>query len=132
MGLSLAKLYNEVFFTEEPVRSEQDSTIKVLFQDTEYTLENSLDISSQPPLSLIYLKQNKPSIVLTYDDEDRVLFSLKGNMLHFILLKGDESKGKKAHISYPWLSNLNGIRVSRLTEDEYKEVKHYNLMEFRD
>lgn len=132
MGLSLAKLYNETFHKEEPQRLDQDSTINVLYEGNDYTLENSLDLPCKVPLSLIYLKNNAPSIVLTYDSEDKVVFSLKGNMLHFIILIGEESKGKKANTSYPWLSNLDGIRVSRLSEEEYKEAKLYNLMEFRD
>ena len=132
MWLSMAKLYNETFHSEVPIRPDQDSTINVLYEGNDYTLMNSLDLPCKVPLSLIYLKNNAPSIVLTYDAEDKVVFSLKGNMLHFIILIGEESRGKKAHTSYPWLSNLDGIRVSRLSEEEYKEAKLYNLMEFRD
>ena len=132
MGLALAKLYNESVYKETPVRSEQDSMINVLYEGNEYTLENSLDLPCKLPLSLIYLKNNAPSIVLTYPAEDKVLFSLRGNRLHFIVLIGDESRGKKANTSYPWLSNLDGIRVSRLSEEEYKDSRKYNLMEFRD
>ena len=132
MGLSLAKLYNDSFYTEERIRPEKDSKIKVLYNGSEFTLEASLDLPCELPLSLIYLKNNTPSIVLKYDSEDKVLFSLRGNLLHFIILKSDESRGKEAHTSYPWLSNLDGIRVSRITEEEYKDAKLYNLMEFRD
>ena len=126
----MAKLYNDTFNSEAPVRPEQDSTINVVYEGVDYTLENSLDLPSN--LSLIYSKNNSSSIVLTYDAEDKVVFSLKGNMLHFIILIGEESRGKKAQTSYPWLSNLDGVIVSRLTENEYNEAKLYNLMEFRD
>jgi hypothetical protein len=132
MGLALAKLYNEAVYKETPIRPQQDSIINVIYEGNDYTLENSLELSSKLPLSLMYMKNNSPSIVLRYPAEDRVLFSLKSNRLHFIILIGDNSRGKEAHTSYPWLSNLDGIRVSRLSEEEYKEVKFYNLMEFRD
>lgn len=127
MGLSIAKLYNDKLGL--PVVS--SDAIGVIYNDEVYSLENTLNLP-EPPLSLIYLKGKNPSIVLTYDAEDRVVFSLKGNRLHFIVLTSGQAHGKKESISYPWLSNLDGIRVSRMSEDEYKDFKYYNLMEFRD
>jgi hypothetical protein len=131
MGLILAKLYNENF-DKDTIKPTDDSRINVLYNGTEYILENSLDLPSKPPLSLRYVKDNLPRIVLTYDAEDKVVFSVMGNSLHFIIIIGDESRGSEDSTSYPWLTKLNGIKVSRITEDEYKEKKLYNLMEFRD
>jgi hypothetical protein len=132
MGLSLAKMYNDKFYTEDRIRPEKDSTINVLYNGSEFTLETSLNLPCETPLSLIYLKNDTPSIILKYDSDDEVVFSLRGNRLHFIILKADKNRGKEAHTSYPWLSNLDGIRVSRITREEYKDAKLYNLMEFRD
>ena len=126
MGIALAKYY-----INDTSKKDLD-IITVIFNDDVYLLENTLDIPCETPLRLSYFKENNPNITLTHDANDRVVFSLRGNMLHFIILKGDTNEGKKEFTSYPWLSNLDGIRISRLTEEEYKETKVFNLMEFRD
>lgn len=126
MGIALAK-----YFIDDTSKQDLD-IITVIFNDDVYLLENTLHIPCETPLVLIYSKENNPKIILTHDANDRVVFSLRGNMLHFIILKGDTNEGKRESTSYPWLSNLDGIRISRLTEEEYKETKVFNLMEFRD
>ena len=126
MGLSLAKLYSS---EENP---DGNSKIKVFYDGSEYSLDTFLDLPCETPLSLVYLKGTRPRIMLNYDSDDTIAFSLRSNILHFILIKGTENKGKRTSTNYPWIPTIDGIRVSRITEDEYKDAKLYNLMEFRD
>lgn len=128
MGLSLAKLYSNA--NSEDL--EGNYRIKVFYNGSEYSLETLLDLPCETPLSLVYLKGNRPRIMLNYDSDDTIAFSLRSNILHFILIKGTENKGKRTSTNYPWIPTIDGIRVSRITEEEYKDAKLYNLMEFRD
>lgn len=128
MGLSLAKLYSNANSAD----LEDNYRIKVFYNGSEYSLETFLDLPCETPLSLVYLKGNRPRIMLNYDSDDTVAFSLRSNILHFIVIKGSENKGKRTSTNYPWIPTIDGIRVSRITEEEYKDAKLYNLMEFRD
>ena len=116
MGLMFTKYY-----MQNSSRKEKKDYISVNYKGKIYELESTLDLDSR--VSLEYSRGEDPKIILTYDQNDKVLISLRDNKLNFFILVTDDSmQGNKEKLRYPWLSNLDNINISILTEQEYKEM----------
>uniref|UniRef100_A0A6C0ANB6 Uncharacterized protein n=1 Tax=viral metagenome TaxID=1070528 RepID=A0A6C0ANB6_9ZZZZ len=129
--------------------------ITVFYGNKEHELYSNLVLSDS--IELQHVKNTNPYIELSYPIDDRVVFLLRDNLLHFIIISENnlpvandsaeisvhlpgkvqsrnfrlvtqmpganktESLIKTESVKYPWHSSFNGIRVSIMTEDEYKE-----------
>ncbi len=98
--------------------------ISVYHGGREHVLYLNLVLSEGLELHLI--QNERPLIELSYPAEDKVVFSLRENLIHFIVIssQGPGQQGvllKTDSVTYPWLPSFDGIRVSRMSEEEYKE-----------
>jgi len=131
MGLILAKHYNEKFDTKK-----DDDSINLYYGER----ADKLDVGKRffypddDGIELYY--KNTGNLELTYDSEYRVVISTADNFVHFMIIYSEGSSGiKTAVLNYPWLPQFNGIRLSKLSEDEYLSSRDEvltRLMYFRD
>jgi hypothetical protein len=131
MGLILAKHYNEKFDTKK-----DDDSINLYYGER----ADKLDVGKRffypddDGIELYY--KNTGNLELTYDSEYRVVISTADNLVHFMIIYSEGSSGiKRAVLNYPWLPQFNGIRLSKLSEDEYLSSRDEvltRLMYFRD
>jgi hypothetical protein len=78
---------------------------------------------------------NKDNVELSYDLKDRVVISTVDTMVHFIIIKGSDYGLNQNILKYPWLPEFNSIRITNLTENEYRNTREEVLsryMFFRD
>jgi hypothetical protein len=119
MGLMMAKHYIDSH--NPPIIPMKG--ISVYYSGKENILYSNLALSDG--LELHFIDDVNPYIELSYPIDHKVVFSIRENLIHFIVIGESEEKDKiltkTETIKYPWLPTFNGIRVSRMTEDEYKE-----------
>jgi len=119
MGLMMAKHYIDSH--NPPIITMKG--ISVYYSGKENILYSNLALSDG--LELHFIDNVNPYIELSYPIDHKVVFSIRENLIHFIVIGESEEKDKiltkTETIKYPWLPTFNGIRVSRMTEDEYKE-----------
>jgi hypothetical protein len=131
MGLILAKHYNEKFDTKK-----NDDSINLYYGESVDKLEvgKRFFYPDDDGIELYY--KNNDNLELTYDSEYRVVISTADNFVHFMNIYSEGSSGiKRAVLNYPWLPQFNGIRLSKLSEDEYLSSRDEvltRLMYFRD
>lgn len=117
----MAKLYIEA--NDPPVKIIKG--ISVYYGGKEHVLYSTVVLSEG--LEVHFIQDDNAVIELSYPAEDKVVFSLRENLIHFIVISsnGDEQgQGgliKTDSIRYPWLPSFDGVRVSRMSEEEYKE-----------
>ena len=120
----MAKLYIEAH--DPPVNIIKG--ISVYHGGKEHVLYSTVVLSEGLELHLIQSEQTL--IELSYPADDKVVFSLRENLIHFIVINAEgyeEHTVKKDEliktdsVRYPWISSYDGIRVSRMSEEEYKE-----------
>lgn len=119
MGLMMAKHYIDSH--DPPINVVKG--ISVYYEGKENILYSNLALSDG--LELHFINDENPHIELSYPIDHKVVFSIRENLIHFIVIGESEEKDKiltkTETIRYPWLPTFNGIRVSKITEDEYKE-----------
>ena len=131
MGLILAKHYNEKFDTKK-----NDDSVNLYYGESVDKLEvgKRFFYPDDDGIELYY--KNNDNLELTYDSEYRVVISTADNFVHFMNIYSEGSSGiKRAVLNYPWLPQFNGIRLSKLSEDEYLSSRDEvltRLMYFRD
>jgi hypothetical protein len=131
MGLILAKHYNEKFDTKK-----NDDSVNLYYGESVDKLEvgKRFFYPNDDGIELYY--KNNDNLELTYDSEYRVVISTADNFVHFMIIYSEGSSGiKRAVLNYPWLPQFNGIRLSKLSEDEYLSSRDEiltRLMYFRD
>jgi hypothetical protein len=131
MGLILAKHYNEKFDTKK-----DDDSINLYYGERADKLDvgNRFFYPDDDGIELYY--KNTGNLELAYDSEYRVVISTADNLVHFMIIYSEGSSGiKRAVLNYPWLPQFNGIRLSKLSEDEYLSSRDEvltRLMYFRD
>jgi hypothetical protein len=131
MGLILAKHYNEKFDTKK-----DDGSINLYYGES----ADKLDVGKRffypddDGIELYY--KNNDNLELTYDSEYRVVISTADNLVHFMIIYSEGNSGiKRSLLNYPLLPQFNGIRLSKLSEDEYLSSRDEVLtrfMYFRD
>ena len=132
MGLILAKHYNEKFDTKK-----DDDSINLYYGER----ADKLDVGKRffypddDGIELYY--KNIGNLELTYDSEYRVVISTADNLVHFMIIYSEANRDgiKRSLLNYPWLPQFNGIRLSKLSEDEYLSSRDEvltRLMYFRD
>lgn len=121
MGLMMAKLYIEA--NDPPVKIIKG--ISVYYGGKEHVLYSTVVLSEG--LEVHFIQDDNAVIELSYPAEDKVVFSLRENLIHFIVISSnsdEQGQGgliKTDSIRYPWLPSFDGVRVSRMSEEEYKE-----------
>jgi len=131
MGLMMSKYYID---SHDPPPLRVVKGISVYYGGKVYILYSNLVLSDG-----IEIHATDDDIELSYPADDKVVFSLKENLVHFILISplGDDEKQnvprkapmiKTESVKYPWRSEYDGIRVSKMTEEEYKESWHSRSM----
>lgn len=132
MGLILAKHYNEKFDTKK-----NDDSINLYYGERADKLEvgKRFFYPEDDGIELYY--KNVDNLELSYDSEDRVVISTADGIVHFMVIYSEGGGGgiKRAVLNYPWLPQFNGIRLSKLNEDEYLSSRDEvltRLMYFRD
>ena len=101
--------------------------ISVYYEGKVYVLYSNAVLSDG-----IEIHATEDDIELSYPADDKVMFSLRENLVHFIIIGAhnvDEKQNmsKKApmikteSVKYPWRQEYDGIRVSRMSEEEYKD-----------
>jgi len=129
MGLMMAKLYIE---SHDPPPVIVVKGITVYYAGKEHTLYSTVVLSEG--LEVYLIQDENTAIELSYPAEDKVVFSLRENLIHFIVIseamhegqqkqEGQKSLIKTDSIRYPWIPSFDGVRVSRMSEEEYKEYK---------
>jgi hypothetical protein len=102
--------------------------ISVYYGGKEHILYLNLVLSEGLEMHLI--QNENTAIELSYPAEDKVVFSLRENLIHFIVISAHGNEGQAQaqgglirtdSVRYPWLPAFDGIRVSRMSEEEYKE-----------
>ena len=101
--------------------------ISVYFEGKVYIL-----YSNQVLADGIEIHATDDDIELSYRADDKVVFSMRDNIVHFIIIGSLGDLGKKEtrnapmikteSVKYPWREEYDGIRVSRMTEEEYKDI----------
>lgn len=117
----MAKLYIEA--NDPPVKIIKG--ISVYYGGKEHVLYSTVVLSEG--LEVHFIQDDNAVIELSYPAEDKVVFSLRENLIHFIVISSnsdEQGQGgliKTDSIRYPWLPSFDGVRVSRMSEEEYKE-----------
>lgn len=115
----MAKLYIEAH--DPPVKVFKG--ISVYHGGKEHILYSTLVLSEGLEVNLV--QDDTTVIELSYPVDDKVVFSLRENLIHFIVIsegiQEQHSLIKTDSIRYPWLPSFDGVRVSRMSEEEYKE-----------
>lgn len=117
MGLMVSKMYIDSY--DPPVKIVKG--ISVYYGAKEHILYSNLVLSEG-----IEIHATENDIDLSYPADDKVLFSLKDNIVHFIVINSLEPYNKEGlikteSVKYPWRSEYCGIQISRISEEEYKE-----------
>lgn len=95
--------------------------ISVYYAAKEHILYSNLVLSDG-----IEIHATENDIELSYPADDKVLFSMRDNIVHFIVINSLEPYNKEGlikteSVKYPWRSEYCGIQISRISEEEYKE-----------
>ena len=101
--------------------------ISIYYEGKVHTLYSNLMLSDG-----IEIHATEDNIELSYPADNKVMFSLRENLVHFIVISSLSDLGQKSpkkgsmikteSVKYPWRSEYDGIRVSKMTEEEYKET----------
>ena len=101
--------------------------ISVYFEGKVYILYSNQVLSDG-----IEIHATDDDIEISYPADDKVVFSMRDNIVHFIIIGSLSDLGKKEtrnapmikteSVKYPWREEYDGIRVSRMTEEEYKDT----------
>ena len=99
--------------------------ISVYFEGKVYIL-----YSNQVLTDGIEIHASDDDIELSYPADDKVVFSMRDNIVHFIVIdaindigrQGKSPMIKTESVKYPWRQEYDGIRVSRMSEEEYKDT----------
>jgi hypothetical protein len=99
--------------------------ISVYFEGKVYILYSNQVLSDG-----IEIHATDDDIELSYPVDNKVVFSMRDNIVHFIVIDAINDIGRQGKVpmiktesvKYPWRSEYDGIRVSRMTEDEYKDT----------
>lgn len=122
MGLMISKMYIDSF--DPPVKHVKG--ISVYYGSREHILYSNLVLSEGIEIQLV--EDVNPYIELSYPLDLKIAFSLKENALHFLIIGESEERDtilrKTDTVKYPWLPSFSGIKVSRITGDEYKEYQN--------
>jgi hypothetical protein len=122
MGLMVSKYYID---SHDPPPLRIVKGISVYFEGKVYILYSNQVLSDG-----IEIHATDDDIELSYPAENKVVFSMRDNIVHFIVIDaindiGHQGKSpmiKTESVKYPWRSEYDGIRVSRMTEEEYKDT----------
>ena len=118
MGLIMAKYYIDSH--DSPINNAK--RISVFYGSKEHILYSNLVLSED--IEIQFIEDVNPYIELSYPLDLKVVFSLKENILHFIIIGESDKQNtiltKAANVRYPLLPSLTSIKISRITEDEYK------------
>ena len=129
MGLYFAKEYISSF------DSSNSSKIPVYCDGTEYTLSSNVSFTHYDnTIHLEYIQKDHPYILLSYSSEDRVIISLMSKTVHFIVIGSGEGTStaagtglnqctKKQTLEYPWLKEFSAVRITKVSEEEYRNNK---------
>jgi hypothetical protein len=108
-----------------PLRVKQG--ISVYYEGKVHSLYSNLMLSDG-----IEINATEDDIELSYPADDKVMFSLRENLVHFIVISSLDDLGQKSpkkspmikteSVKYPWRPEYDGIRVSRMSEEEYKDT----------
>jgi len=121
MGLYFAKEYISTF------DSTDTNKIPVYCDGIEYTISISTPFTyHDKTIELQYIQKDYPYILLSYCSEDRVIISLTGKTVHFIVISSSAGTGlnhcnKKQTLEYPWLKEFSAVRITRTTEEDYRD-----------
>jgi len=99
--------------------------ISVYFEGKVYILYSNQVLSDG-----IEIHATDDDIELSYPADNKVVFSMRDNIVHFIVIDAINDIGRQGKppmiktesVKYPWRSEYDGIRVSRMTEEEYKDT----------
>jgi IMP cyclohydrolase len=123
MGLMMSKYYID---SHDPPPLRVVKGISVYYEGKVHILYSNVVLSDGIEIHAI-----EDDIELSYPADDKVMFSLRENLVHFIVIGDHEKKEvatktgamiKTDSVKYPWRSEYDGIRVSRMTEEEYKDT----------
>lgn len=126
MGLMMAKYYIDSH--DSPINIAKG--ISVFYGNKEHILYSNVVLSEDIEIQLV--EDVNPYIELSYPLDLKVVFSLKENILHFIIIGESDKKDtiltKATNVRYPWLPSFTSIKIVRITEDEYKEQLWQNVL----
>jgi len=99
--------------------------ISVYFEGKVYILYSNQVLSDCIEIHVI-----DDDIELSYPVDNKVVFSMRDNIVHFIVIDAINDIGRQGKVpmiktesvKYPWRPEYDGIRVSRMTEEEYKDT----------
>jgi hypothetical protein len=122
MGLMVSKYYID---SHDPPPLRVVKGISVYFEGKVYILYSNQVLSDG-----IEIHATDDDIELSYPADNKVVFSMRDNIVHFIVIdaindigcQGKSPMIKTESVKYPWRSEYDGIRVSRMTEEEYKDT----------
>jgi len=122
MGLMVSKYYID---SHDPPPLRIVKGISVYFEGNVYILYSNQVLSDG-----IEIHATDDDIELSYPAENKVVFSMRDNIVHFIVIDAIDDIGRQGKspmiktesVKYPWRSEYDGIRVSRMTEEEYKDT----------
>jgi hypothetical protein len=123
MGLHFAKEYINTF------DSTNTEKIPVFCDGNEYSLSKNVSFTHYDKIiNLQYIQRDHPYILLSYCSEDRVIISLTSKTVHFIVISSSAGTGlnhctKKQTLEYPWLKEFSAVRITKATEEEYRDNK---------
>ena len=131
MGLYFAKEYISSF------DSTNTEKIPVFCDGTEYVLSSNVSFTHyDKTIHLEYIQKDHPYILLSYCSEDRVIISLMSKTVHFIVIGSGTAASvataagtglnqctRKQTLEYPWLKEFSAVRITKVSEEEYRNNK---------